>query len=124
MRLILFQGNVKKSFSLTFSSKIMRSKSRSMKYLRSFSDSYESIRVPTEFPRKCRPPIEHIVNFKANEYRTIAIAGFVLFGRIFSGSNDSHVSQLRYFWLLQVGLTISLIFHYNHCEDLKHCFKW
>ena len=75
-----------------------------MRYLRSFSDSYESIRVPTEFPRKCRPPVEHIVNFKANEYRTIAILAFVHFGNIFSGSNQPQVSKLRYFWLLQVSL--------------------
>ena len=101
---ISFLGNVKKSFQLTFSSDVLRSKSRSMRYLRTFSDSYECIRVPTEFPRKCRPPIVHITNFKANEYRTIAISGFLLFGSIFSGSNDQQVSKLRYFWLLQVSL--------------------
>ena len=90
-----------------------------MRYLCSFSDSYESIRVPTEFPRKCRPPVVHIANFKANEYRTIGIAGFVVFGSIFSGSNDRVVSQLRYFWLLQVGLHLN----YGAYQDLKHCFK-
>ena len=88
-------GFVKTSFQLTFAKKKMK------RYLTLFCHGFEAMRVPTEFPRKTRAPIG---NLKASEYRTIAVAGFVLFGDIFDGSRDQ-VLQMRRLWLLQVTFT-------------------
>ena len=68
------------------------------KYLRYFSDAYESILTPTEFPRKCRPINE---KFKASEYRTIGLIAFVLFGKLFAQGNGK-ILKFRFHWLLQV----------------------
>ena len=92
-------GFVKTSFQLTFSGKRMKS------YFTRFSNGFESIRLPTEFPRKTRTPIG---NLKASEYRTIALIGFVLFGEIFDGNRD-RIVRLRRFWLIQVAITILCI---------------
>ena len=85
-------GFVKTSFQLTFAKKKMK------QYAKLFCHGFEQIRVPTEFPRKTRAPIG---NLKASEYRTIAIAGFILFGEIFD-RNRGEVSKMRRLWLLQV----------------------
>ena len=87
-------GFVKTSFNLTFSGKKMTS------YLTRFSHQFEEMRVPSEFPRKTRTILG---NLKASEYRTIAIAGFVLFGNLFDGAKE-HITKLRRFWLIQVML--------------------
>lgn len=71
-------------------------------YLRHFSDAYESILTPTEFPRKCRQINE---KFKAAEYRTIGLIAFVLFGNLFARGNGK-VLKLRFLWLLQVDCQV------------------
>ena len=85
-------GFVKTSFNLTFTGGKMK------KYFTHFSDGFEAMRVPTEFPRKTRTPMGSL---KASEYRTVAVAGFVLFGDVFEGNRD-RIVRLRRFWLLQV----------------------
>ena len=66
-------------------------------YLDMFSEGYQKIKVPREFPRKTRCPNPAVL--KASEWRTIAIAGFVLFAEVF---RDAKQASNRYFWLLQV----------------------
>ena len=68
------------------------------RYLTKFSHVFETMKVPTEFPRKTRIPLD---NLKASEFRTIALAGFVLFSNVFDGPRD-RVIRMRRFWLLQV----------------------
>ena len=93
-------GTVQKSYTLTFKGAPMQ------RYLDMFSEGYQKIKVPREFPRKTRCPNPAVL--KASEWRTIAISGFVLFAEVFS--NPRQASN-RYFWLLQVP-TIW------HCNDI------
>ena len=67
------------------------------RYLDMFSEGFQIIKVPSEFPRKTRCPNPAVL--KASEWRTISIVGFVLFAKVFS---DARMAPFRYFWLLQV----------------------
>lgn len=68
------------------------------RFVTSFSDVYESLRVPTEFPRKTRMA-NATPDFKSSEWRTIAIVGFVAMDEIFDSDKVTH---LRFLWLLTV----------------------
>ena len=91
-------GFVKTTFQKTFTGGKMK------RYFTRFSHGFEAMRVPTEFPRKTRSPIGSL---KASEYRTIAIAGFILFGDVFRGNRD-RIVRLRRFWLIQVCQIMNL----------------
>ena len=94
----IFPGTVQKSYQLTF-------KGTGMKvFLDMFSEGYQKIKVPSEFPRKTRCPNPTVL--KASEWRTISVAGFVHFANIF---RDRKQARKRYFWLLQVPKNVSLI---------------
>ena len=90
----LFLGTVQKSYQFTFKGSSMQ------RYLDMFSEGYQKIKVPSEFPRRTRHP--HPAVLKASEWRTISIAAFVLFAKVFG---DSKHAPKRYFWLLQVNGT-------------------
>ena len=92
-------GNVKKSYQLTFKGATMKD------YLDLFCTKFCQVKVPTEFPRKTRWADPQ--GLKASEWRTIALAGFVLFGSVFGNTDRSNrrIARLRYFWLLQVYLS-------------------
>ena len=68
-----------------------------LRHLEVFAEGYQKIKVPSEFPRKTRFPNPSVL--KASEWRTIALAGFVDFARVF---NTPRQATQRYFWLLQV----------------------
>ena len=96
-------GNVKKAYSLTFGQGGMSS------FMMEFSDRYQRIKVPTEFPRATRA-LTAAGDLKASEWRIIAIIGFVVLNDVFEldeGANENSaksrkILQLRFFWLLMV----------------------
>ena len=73
-----------------------------------FSDRYNKIKVPRQFPRKTRQ-ISASADLKASEWRTIAIVAFVALNEVFDVDEDDNsakskkISELRFFWLLMVG---------------------
>ena len=79
-------------FSLTFD------KGGMSRYVASFSDLYEAVRVPTEFPRKTRM-VNATPDLKSSEWRTIALIGFAAMDEIF---DSDRVTHLRFLWLLTV----------------------
>ena len=83
------------------------------RFVTSFSDVYESVRVPTEFPRKTRMA-NTTPDFKSSEWRNIALIGFVAMGDIFDSEN---VTRLRLLWLLTV---ILCCFHANSHGLSRH----
>ena len=74
-------------------------------FLDMFSEGYQKIKIPTEFPRKTRYPNPAVL--KASEWRTISVAGFVHLATVF---RDPRQARKRYFWLLQVTTAQSTSF--------------
>ena len=89
-------GNVKRALNLTFESV------KGKKKLAKFSEAYENVRLPREFPRKTRTI--NLADFKANEYRTLATVVFPLFFTLFDDDDDD-IRRLRTYWLL-TGYTL------------------
>ena len=76
------------------------------RYVLRFSDGYEAIRLPTEFPRKARTVSEK-PDWKASEWRNLVIIAFTVFDGVFDAqtegnSRSSWIADLRHFWLLTV----------------------
>ena len=94
-------GVVKKSYGLTFEQGGMSS------FMMDFSDRYQKIKVPSEFPRSTRP-LFAAGDLKASEWRNIAIIGFVVLNEVFDDVLDDNsakakkIRDLRFFWLLTV----------------------
>ena len=84
-------------------------------YLDMFCTQFCKIKVPTEFPRKTRWVDPK--GMKASEWRTVALAGFVVFASVFGDTSvrDRRIARLRYFWLLQVILVhLCIIFSLDY----------
>ena len=100
---ICIAGFVKKAFVLTFDQGGMGNR------IVDFSDRYQRIKVPSEFPRACRM-LTASPDLKASEWRTIGIVAFVLLNEVFDVefpernlAKSRMLSKLRYFWLLTVS---------------------
>lgn len=92
---------MKRAYTATFKAKAMS------RYVLRFSDRYEAIRLPTEFPRKARTVSEK-PDWKASEWRNLVIIAFTVFDGVFDAqtegnSRSSWIADLRYFWLLTVS---------------------
>ena len=98
-----FSGNVKKAYSLTFNQGGMSS------FMLDFSDRYQRIKVPSEFPRGTRA-LCAAGDLKASEWRIIAIIAFVALNDVFdqddilddNSAKSQKIRDLRFFWLLTV----------------------
>ena len=96
---------MKKAFGLTFDQGGMGNR------VVDFSDRYQRIKVPAEFPRATRM-LTASPDLKASEWRTIGIVAFVLLNEVFSVefpernlAKSRTLSKLRFFWLLTVSTT-------------------
>lgn len=92
---------MKRAYTATFKATAMS------RYVLRFSDRYEAIRLPTEFPRKARTVSEK-PDWKASEWRNLVIIAFTVFDGVFDAqtegnSRSSWIADLRYFWLLTVS---------------------
>ena len=95
---------MKKAFSLTFNQGGMGNR------MVDFSDRYQRIKVPREFPRATRM-LTASPDLKASEWRTIGILAFVLLNEVFDVDTERNLaksrmlSKLRFFWLLTASAT-------------------